>query len=384
VADITVQVTSPGQLAFGQGTFGELTFGGDSPSGETYLGSLDAYTNNGWGRLTWGSLVWGLDYQDAIVNVTSPGTPTTYGYQSWGEFDWGQITGVGTDQGTANATISVDVVPFTNLLNVTTGTAVAGASAEVIPLGAVANSTVNSVFGGEVVTVIPTTPGSPTSWGEYAYGDAAWGQITGAILLIGEETLSGDANVLLSTNVATVSTGEEFIIIDCTLTLSTNLLNATVDSLIVTPNTIVDLTSPGNLPWGSEAWGYGTWGNIGGLDIVLGADTVAVPGVEVQVIGQQLNTTIGVLSIIGTANVTLSGVSANISLGEEFAYTDVTAIPTGVLITSVVNTVYAFAETVASPTGVQASVNTGRVFITAWAVVDIGITNNWSVVDIAA
>jgi len=26
--------------------------------------------------------------------------------------------------------------------------------------------------------------------------------------------------------------------------------------------------------------------------------------------------------------------------------------------------------------------STGRLFITAWAVVDIGVTNNWSVVDI--
>ena len=37
-----------------------------------------------------------------------------------------------------------------------------------------------------------------------------------------------------------------------------------------------------------------------------------------------------------------------------------------------------------SVTGVQVSSQTGRLFITAWAVVDIGVTNNWSVVDIAA
>jgi hypothetical protein len=28
--------------------------------------------------------------------------------------------------------------------------------------------------------------------------------------------------------------------------------------------------------------------------------------------------------------------------------------------------------------------STGRLFVSAWAVVDIGVTNNWAVVDIAA
>ena len=28
--------------------------------------------------------------------------------------------------------------------------------------------------------------------------------------------------------------------------------------------------------------------------------------------------------------------------------------------------------------------STGRLFVTAWAVVDIGVTNTWTVVDIAA
>jgi hypothetical protein len=37
-----------------------------------------------------------------------------------------------------------------------------------------------------------------------------------------------------------------------------------------------------------------------------------------------------------------------------------------------------------SVTGVNMTTSTGRVFIAAWAVVDIGVTNTWSVVDIAA
>ena len=358
---------------------------------------------NSWGEIYWGDGFYGLQNNGGVVlsglNLSiQQGDPYSGENNGWGQFTWGfnewgdltnpnvDVTGIQLNISTGNEEAYTDVsfTLSTNLINTTVGAAVAGASAEVYPSGVLITSVVNSVFAGEVVIVGVTTPGTATTWGQYLWGEAAWGQISGTIAQTGDENITISSDVSLSTNILNTTTGNSFIQADANVNASTNLLNTTVDSLVVTPNTIVDLTSPGNLPWGSEAWGYGTWGNIGGLDIVLGADTVAVPGVEVQVTGQQLNTTIGVLSLIGTANVPLSNVSVNISLGQEFAFTDVTAIPTGVLITSVANTVYAFAETVASPTGVQASINTGRVFITAWAVVDIGITNNWSVVDIAA
>ena len=55
----------------------------------------------------------------------------------------------------------------------------------------------------------------------------------------------------------------------------------------------VNVTSPGDLPWGTESWGYGSWGNIGGMDISIGQDTILVPSVEVEVTGNQLNTSTG-------------------------------------------------------------------------------------------
>ena len=54
------------------------------------------------------------------------------------------------------------------------------------------------------------------------------------------------------------------------------------------------------------------------------------------------------------------------------------------LLTVSVGTASGEFESTVSPTGVSATVSTGRVFIAAWAVVNIGVTNTWSVVDIAA
>jgi hypothetical protein len=35
------------------------------------------------------------------------------------------------------------------------------------------------------------------------------------------------------------------------------------------------LTSPGDLPWGATSWGYGSWGNIGGMEVSQGAEEEA-------------------------------------------------------------------------------------------------------------
>ena len=71
MADITVEVSSPGLTAYGAGTWSSLSFGGDTVTNVS-IGSVDAFNSEGWGRLTWGSLVWGEDTESAIVSVTTP------------------------------------------------------------------------------------------------------------------------------------------------------------------------------------------------------------------------------------------------------------------------------------------------------------------------
>jgi len=239
------------------------------------------------------------------------------------------------------------------------------------------------------VTVSVTTPGSPTTWGESTYGNYSWGQIVGTQSELGDESITNEQNAItsLSTNLLTLTITDLTIIGDANLALSTNLLNTTVGftSENVNANTIINLTAPGDLPWGATAWGNGSWGNIGGMFISQGAEEEAVPSVEVNLSGNALIFTLTSISqITGDANLTLDTNILTVSLGEE------DAIPNTLitLSTNLLNISMGFAsgEVLSSiaVTGVQVSSQTGTLFITAWAVVDIGVTNNWSVVDIAA
>ena len=52
MADITVEVTSPGLVAYGSGSWGSNTYGGFDQIDVT-VSSVDAFNTEGWGRLTW-------------------------------------------------------------------------------------------------------------------------------------------------------------------------------------------------------------------------------------------------------------------------------------------------------------------------------------------
>jgi hypothetical protein len=300
------------------------------------------------------------------------------------------------------------------------------------------------------ITIEVTSPGTLTTWSQSSWGSASWGQISG----LSSEQNSADILIDVSSDV----TGQQLnstsnivsITADAILTLDTNLLTTFVGDLTAGQSQEVEVTSPGDLPWGSEAWSYGSWGNIGGMDISIGQDTVLVPSVEVDVTGNQLNTTTGTFSITGDASLTLTGISSDIITGTVNAQIDFDAAVTGqsiattvatvsitadanidvngslltvslgdeevdiavsvfltgnaislslgtaeldantlVNVTSVsaittINSVSITIDVAPSITGLQMTTYTGTVFISAWAVVDIGITNNWAVVDIAA
>ncbi len=412
MADITVEVSSPGLTAYGAGTWSSLSFGGDTVTNVS-IGSVDAFNSEGWGRLTWGSLVWGQDFESVTVSVTTPGTPTTWGQSTYGNYSWGQITGVQVETGEELIEAGASVILSTNLLNLTVDAVSAQANFIIEATGVELNSTVNSVFAGENVIVEVTTPGSNTTWGQGSFGQYAWNQITGSSADLGEETITAEENITLtlSTNIVNISAAslagtisgttwgfqtwgsnafaqlDNFITADSNLSLNTNLL--TVEEGFaqenVDANTIVELTSPGNLPWGATSWGNGSWGNIGGMFVSQGAEEEATPGVEVFVSTNLLTLTLtSIAQVTGDANITANTNLLTTSLGDEEGLPNtIVTLSTNLLSVSVGSASGEVLSTV-SPTGVSATASTGRLFIAAWAVVDIGVTNNWSVVDIAA
>jgi hypothetical protein len=412
VADITVEVSSPGLTAYGAGTWSSLSFGGDTATNVS-IGSVDAFNSEGWGRLTWGSLVWGEDTESAIVSVTTPGTPTTWGQSTYGNYSWNQITGAQIETGEELIEAGASVILSTNLLNAVVSSVSAQANFISAVTGVQLNSTVNSVFAGENVIVEVTTPGAPTTWGQGSFGQYAWNQITGSSADLGEETITAEENIslILSTNVVNISIAslagtisgttwgfqtwgsnafaqtDNFITADSNLTLNTNLLNTTLGftSENVNANTIVELSAPGNLPWGATSWGNGSWGNIGGMEVSQGAEEEGVPSVEVFVSTNLLTLTLtSIAQITADANITANTNLLTTSLGNEDAVPNtIVSVSTNLLNASVGAASGEVLSTV-SPTGVNMTTSTGRVFIAAWAVVDIGVTNTWSVVDIAA
>jgi len=351
----------------------------------TALGSADAFNSEGWGRLTWSSLVWGEDTENATVSVTTPGTSTTWGQSTYGNYSWQQITGAQTEIGEEDISASASVALSTNLIFSTTNTITITGGTLVEPTFVLVNTSVASVFGGENVIIEVTTPGTDTTWGVNSWGSGAWNKIAGVEAQIGDETIEATAGAILSGVQSNTTTGTFTITGDSILNLSTNLLNTTTGNIGVVGGVFVELTSPGDLPWGATAWGNGSWGNIGGMFISQGAEEEVVPSVEVNLSGNALIFTLtSIAQVTGNSNVTTNTNILTTSLGSE------DAIPNTLitLSTNLLNISMGFASgevlSTISVTGVQVSSQTGRLFITAWAVVDIGVTNNWSVVDIAA
>jgi hypothetical protein len=364
VADITVEVSSAGLTAYGVGTWSSLSFGGDNVTNLS-IGSVDAfYPDEGWGGYYWGYLVWGQNFEDVSINVTTPTIQSSVGNE--------------TIEGNGQVTLS------TNLLNAVAGTVSAQANFISAVTGVQLNSTVNSVFAGENIIVEVTTPGSPTTWGSSSWGAGAWNQITGVLVEQGEETIEGTGSLNLTGVQSNTSTGTLSLIGDANVTVLTNIINVAVASVSTKLDIDVEVTSPGNLPWGAASWGYGSWGNIGGMLVSQGAEEEAVPSIEVNVIGNQLNTTIGIYSITADANLTLNTNLLTVGLGNEDAVPNTLVSVSTNLLNVSVGTASGEVLSTVSVTGVNMTASTGRVFIAAWAVVDIGVTNTWSVVDIAA
>ena len=359
---------------------------------------------NAWNELSWGLGDWGLQNDTLIIpnGVVSSVSVNSVEYSGelggWGQFTWGfnewgdlinpnvDVIGLqlNTSVGNEEAFTDISLTLSTNLIstNINSVTLVGGALEE--PTFVLINTTTGAVFAGENLIVEVTSPGTATTWGQNAWGSGAWNQITGTIIQQGDESISGTGIVDLTGVQSNTSIGTFTVTGDANLSLNTNLLNVTAASILAVIDITVEVTSPGQLPWGTTSWGYGSWGNIGGMDVEQGGEEVVVPSIEVDVIGIQLNTTIGTYSITADANLTLNTNLLTVGLGNEDATPNtIVTLSTNLLSVSVG---IASGETLSliDVTGVNMTASTGRLYVTAWAVVDIGVTNTWAVVDIAA
>jgi hypothetical protein len=306
--------------------------------------------------------------ESVVIEVTTPGSPTKWGEDHWGYADWGQITGLIAQESEEEVGIETNVaLAATELATVTLDPnyeVLIGILEE--PTGVLITSNVNSVFAGELVI----------------------SNVTGITINSSSGTLdiNADANVTINNNLLNIIDGEDDIIIgDANVTPNTNLLNVVVGNVNHIIDVVVEVNTPGSPSvWSEYAWGQQAWGQIIGLEIEQGGEEVIVPSIDVEVIGNQLNTTVGALSTTADANLTLDTNLLSISIGDEDAIPNTIVTLSTNLLNVSTGFAYAFSEVIERVTGVSATISTGRLYVSAWAVVDIGVTNAWTVVDIAA
>jgi hypothetical protein len=386
MADITVQVSSAGLTAFGASSWSSESYGGDN-STSTTIGSIEAFNNEGWGRLSWNSLVWGQDFQNITAQVTTPGNPTLWGGDVWGDASWGQITGMDTDLGASELTVSIDQQVTGEELNSTTDSVLAGTSALVTPSSPspIANTSVNNVFGGETNVVQVTSP-SNDEWGTEPYGQGFWGVGDGITIFVGTETEHiADGNVEVTgnqINFEAVGTVEIPVVIEG-IQIASSVNNVFGGEVVE-----VQVTTASATNWGDAPFGAGQFGQGPGTDISQGGEEIGLPSQEVPV--TNTNLTLNSFAnnqptITADANTIQTGEELTTVLGNEDAIpntqVDVTGIELGPI---VIGDFLAGISAEVTPTGVTATTSTGIIGLNAWAVVDPGTAPTWTVVDIAA
>ena len=176
--------------------------------------------NSAWGELGWSAGTFG-GLNDVTVQVTAPGTLTTWGSNSWGQFGWGENLGLSTLEGNT----TVDIITVANvtgqLLNTSLNSVTATGTANLTLTGQQLTTTLNSVTTLIATDVSLTGQSLTSALGIVDPGPDA--NLTGQQL-----TLSFNGNVDIDIAVAAVITGQS-------LTLA--LGNETVDL-----NTPVNIT----------------------------------------------------------------------------------------------------------------------------------------------
>ncbi len=112
---------------------------------------------------------------------------------------------------------------------------------------------------------------------------------------------------------------------------------------------------------------------IGTFSVSAGGNVTIITGVD-----HAIDTSIGTVTTSANANVTVTGSQLTGSLGQSTITPNSIITVTGNQITSSTNSVTFTGDAVFIPTGVEITSSVGIPFVTAWEVVDPGVTNTWT------
>tara|TARA_R100001460_G_scaffold9682_2_gene23083 strand:+ start:337 stop:1242 length:906 start_codon:yes stop_codon:yes gene_type:complete len=300
--------------------------------------------SNTWGALSWGTGSWGnqSDISPAVTGISASfsigeETITTEINTGWGRLAWGEQSW--------------------------------GSNEKVVDV-AVTGVSMTSSLGDE------TAEGEINSgWGRQAWGNSAWGEAfsveaTGQSITSSIGTALGSASFTAAVSgiQSSFSLGSFSLQIDQDITVfaSEDQLDFTIGTLSFVGDANVEVTSAGSLT--------GSMGN-----------TVAGLKTPVDVSGIAASFTLGSFSLVQSTTEPVTGISSTMSLGSIASIPDTMIGVSGISMTSSLGEEGPVTgNALVQPTGISLTSSVGSVNITAWSEIDLGVTNTWTVVDLAA
>ena len=326
-----------------------------------------------------------------IFDITS----TTWGALSWGEGPWSEqgnsvvsVSGISISSSIGNLQSVTGGVEITQSgLNIASsqGTATGGTSVLIENPGPVTASLgVGQVVTGFGVNITGNTMGSSIGaatvdestltgegWGRSAWGEFAWGvnysvAVTGQTIssALGEETAFADVTVSVSGQSLGLTQGLFSLIGDFGVVV--NAAEDQLDGFVGSTSVTADASASPS--------GISLSGGIG--------QVVPEPKIGVDVSGIQATFTLGSIALEQTTTESVTGQSATLtiaSVGQASEYS-----VTGSSISSSIGSVTVVGGAGIDVTGIQLTSTITSPNITAWSEIDLGVSNTWTVVDLAA
>jgi len=277
---------------------------------ETTVGEI----NQGWGRVTWGYNPWGIagtllangiqmSSDIGSVSITNE-INTGWGSDTWGYETWGtsgllvDVTGIGLTATLDNLTINADGQTgeltgeeMTTVVGDALGSATVDADLTGIPLTATLQyqEAIVDPTGIELVTndgtatldantIVEVSANSASTWnGNFAWGYGVWGneQVTTLAMSMQEGDSDPAPDVSLTGNAAAMFLGNETVTGDANLSLSGISLTFTLGTAVGDANTIA---SPSGILLSMQEGDEGTTGNARvtptGIALTMGIGTV--------------------------------------------------------------------------------------------------------------
>jgi len=344
-----------GELSWNAGNWGDqsnVTVSVTGLSNSIALNSVDSYPNQGWGSDFWGSENWG---ESALnVQLTGLGLTVDSGQnESWGQLGWNATTTEWGGPSLTEVAIGQDIDVSGQQLNIQNlGTINIEIATEVflennpLPNLTIAEGTIDPAPDAEVTgNQLNVEVGTVTAFNEQGWGRDDWGtEVWGAQGIWSFVDVTGEG--------------------------------LTIDSGV-------------RETWGQDEWGASTteWGgnSITDVDILTiasptgieltAAEGIVDPSPDAMVVGIGMTMTLSTGSVAkGDANVTTTGNPLEIAQGQAELEAVTIANVTGQQLNTSLNSIIAGASAEVSPTGVQANIALGNEVSQIWTIVDTGTT----------